>query len=163
MAVVAAVLAILPGCGHGGGGGGSSSPSPPPSSSAAVTPAVTATTGPLTVDTTFTGQGSAAYCQLSKSYADAAARLGPNPDAQLRQAYEDAARDMQAAVAVAPAEIKGDAQIVADGFGGLIAALQGVDYDFTRLPPDVVARFMDDDFRRASIRLTAYGKNICHQ
>lgn len=157
--MVTAVVTLLTGC--SGRGAGSASPSPSPS--AGLAPAATATTGPLTVDTTFTGLGSQAYCSMSKSYADAAARLGPHPDAELRQLYEDAARDIQSAAAVAPAEIKGDVQTVAAGFGALISALRNVDYDFTKLPADVVTTFMADDFRRASIRLTAYAKNVCHQ
>ena len=62
---------------------------------------------------------------------------------------------------MAPAEIKGDVQIVADGFNALVSALEPVNYDFTRLTPDLIARFMSADFTAASTRVAAYSRNVC--
>lgn len=158
--VAAAVAALtLVACGSGGGGGGDDAA---PESQ----PTTTVTTGPNTppqpVDTKFTGAGSAEYCKLAKSYADASSKLSPtNTTPDLRQLFQDAARDIKAAVAVAPAEIKNDVQIVADGFNALVDALQPVNYDFTRLTPDLIARFMSAEFTTASTRVAAYSRNVC--
>src|SRR5919202_1747538 len=58
------------------------------------------------------------YFHLSRSYFDQYGRLD-TPDG-VRQVYEAAARDIHAALAVAPAEIRGDVKIVADGVDQLV-------------------------------------------
>lgn len=118
--------------------------------------------GSQTVDTKFTGTGSTEYCRLARSYSDAQSKLNPtNVSPDLRQLFQDAARDIRLAVAVAPAEINNDVQVVADGFSALVAALAPVNYDFTRLTPDLIARFMSAEFTAASTRVAAYARNVC--
>lgn len=130
-------------------------------------PAATATTAraaaTATVDTTFTGRGSEEYCKLSSSYKQAADQLTPTSDAQVRQLVQDAARDMKAAVAVAPAEIKSDVQTVANSFDALVNGLVSVNFDYTRLPPELIASFMSEELRRASTRVAAYARDVCGQ
>jgi hypothetical protein len=127
---------------------------------AATTAAPVATT---TVDTTFTGRGSEEYCKLSSSYKRAADQLSPTNDAQVRQFMQDAARDIKAAVAVAPSEIKADVEKVATSFDALVNGLVSVNFDYTRLPPELIATFMSEDLRRASTRVTAYARDVCGQ
>jgi hypothetical protein len=113
------------------------------------------------VDTTFTGKGSAQYCQLAKTYAQATAKIGPGATADLRQLFDSAATDIKAAVAVAPAEIKPDVQTVAAGFSDLVTALDNANYNFTALPSTLIARYMAADFVAASTRVAAYARQVC--
>ena len=117
--------------------------------------------GTQPVDTKFTGAGSADYCKLARTYQDASSKLGAGASPDLRQLFQDAARDIKAAVDVAPAEIKKDVQTVADGFTALVGALATVNYDFTKLPPDLIVRFQSQDFMNASTRVGAYSKTVC--
>jgi uncharacterized ferritin-like protein (DUF455 family) len=114
------------------------------------------------VDTNFSGAGSAEYCRLARTYQDAQNKLNPtNTSPDLRQVFQDAARDIKLAVGVAPEEIKNDVQIVSDGFNALIAALAPVNYDFTKLPPDLIVRFQSAEFSAASQRVAAYARTVC--
>ena len=157
--VAAGIVALtLVACSSSDDGGSAKAPN----AAASTTLATTANTPPQPVDTKFTGSGSGEYCKLARTYADAQSKLNPgNTTPDLRQLFRDAARDIKSAVAVAPAEIKGDVQIVADGFNALVAALEPVNYDFTRLTPDLIARFMSADFTTASTRVAAYSRNVC--
>jgi len=165
--VAAGVVALLlagagAGCSSGGssGGGGAASGAADQGPTTTVASAGSAATQP--VDTTFTGKGSGEYCKLAKTYADAQSKLGPtNTTPDLRQLFQDAARDIKAAVAVAPAEIKNDVQVVADGFNALVTSLASVNYDFTRLTPDLIARFQSKEFMDASTRVAAYSRTVC--
>ena len=116
---------------------------------------------PTTVDTTFTGQGSADFCQKYRTYAEGFNRLGEGSTPALRALYANAAQAAKEAVDVAPDEIRADARVVADIFSSLVTALEGVNYDFTRLPQEFVAKFMSTELETASTRLEAYGRNVC--
>ncbi len=139
-----------------GGGGGTASPT----TATGIGPGASVP-GTQPVDTRFTGEGSAEYCRLARSYQEASSRLAPGATADLRQLFQNAARDIVQAVGVAPAEIKPDVTLVADGFSALVGALGEVDYDFTRLPPDLIVRFQSQDFVTASTRVGAYSRNVC--
>lgn len=117
----------------------------------------------IPVDTSFTGEGADEYCRLASDYAVASKQLmgqgGANPD--LKQLFRDAAESITQAVGLAPPEIQSDATIVARDFGALISGLENVDYDFTRVPPDVIARLQSAEYKMASTRIEAYSKNVC--
>ena len=117
--------------------------------------------GTQPVDTRFTGVGSADYCKLARKYQEAQSKVGQGATPDLRQLFQDAASDIQSAVAVAPAEIKADVTTVAQGFTALVTALNNANYDFTRLSPDIIVRFQSQEFMAASTRVAAYAKNIC--
>src|SRR5262245_52615988 len=152
--VAAGIVAItLAAC--GGKGGGSASSTTTGASVSSGTP------GTQPVDTKFTGQGSAEYCKLARTYQEASSKVGQGATPDLRQLFQDAARDIQAAVAVAPAEIKPDVTLVAQGFAALVTALNNANYDFTKLSPDLILRFQSQDFVAASTRVGAYAKNVC--
>lgn len=160
VALAALTLAVA-GCSGNGGGIKDAAKGDQPTSTAP-TAASGVGTPPQPVDTRFTGSGSAEYCKLARTYADAQSKLNPtNTTPDLRQLFQDAARDIKAAVAVAPAEINKDVQVVAEGFNALVTALASVNYDFTRLSADLIARFQSQDFMTASTRVGAYAKNVC--
>ena len=148
------VAVMLTACG-GGKSGGSASPT------TAGTGVSSGTPGTQPVDTRFSGEGSADYCKLARSYQEASSKVGQGASADLRQLFQDAARDIQAAVAVAPTEIKPDVTLVAQGFSALVTALNNANYDFTKLAPDLIVRFQSQEFMAASTRVGAYAKNVC--
>ncbi len=105
--------------------------------------------------------GASDYCRLARSYDDASNRLGQGNAPEVRQLFRDASRDVKLAVDVAPPEIRSDVRVVADGFGALVTALENVNYDFTKLPPDLIARFMSQEFVDASTNVGRYSRDVC--
>ena len=117
--------------------------------------------GSTTVDTTFSGAGSDAFCRQIRTYAEGSRRLGEAANASVRTVFSDAARAVNESIALAPAEIKRDIEIVAEAFTTLVRELETVNYDFTRLPPAVALRFMSPELQSASTRVEAYARNVC--
>jgi hypothetical protein len=134
------------------------------SSDTTAAPAAQATTTPgATVDTKFTGKGSAQFCALAKTYGDKSGQLVPslsNP-AQLRTIFKDLQVAVKQAVDVAPSEIKADVTLLANFYNDFAAALEKVNYDFTKVPPDISRKLQDPQFQQATTRLDAYTKQVC--
>lgn len=137
------------------------------SDTTATTKAATVTTAAggsgTTVDTKFTGKGSTQFCNLAKTYSDKSGQLVPsisNP-AQLRTLFKDLQVAVKEAVDVAPAEIKADVTLLASFYNDFANALDKVNYDFTKLPPDTAAKLQDPKFQAAATRLDAYSKQVC--
>jgi ABC-type glycerol-3-phosphate transport system substrate-binding protein len=139
-------------------GGGSSNDRADAPATTRLSDTQSAGTGPP--DTNFTGAGSGDYCRLARAYATSAQKFtAPTNAAELRQVFADASRDINAAAAVAPAEIKADVQVVAQGLSAIIAGMEAADYDLTRLattPPS-----LPPNFDAASVRLEAYARDVC--
>ena len=130
-------------------GGGKS-----PGTAVGRTPSSVATadaTGP-----TFTGQGSAEYCRLSRSFGDALDKLGqPGSPDELRAYYRQVADSVQQSVKVAPPEIKSDVQVIADTLTALVNALDKINFDTNRireLPASLINQVQQADasFSRAA-------------
>ena len=155
LAVVTAVASLLVLGGCSGGSKGSQAKGP---TTTGVPAGATAATGPP--DTSFTGAGSAEYCRLSRDYAASAKKFAvPTNAAELRQVFEEAAKDIKAVLAVAPPEIKADVQTVANGLASIMAVMAAANYDETRFadtPPS-----LPPNFDTASTRIDAYSRNVC--
>ena len=141
--------------------GGCSSSDPKPTS----TP-TTAAGGPSTtlppVATSFTGQGSAQFCALAKTYTDRSASLGANlTQAQLRTASQDARTAITQAAAAAPAEIKADAQAVSDAFAALFDELNRANFDPSKVSPAALAPLSSPQLSTATTRFEAYLHSVC--
>ncbi len=130
--------------------------------------ATTAPAGPATTaastSPTFTGQGSAEFCNLARTYTDRSATVG-NPSAmtpaQLRTLANEGRTAITQAANTAPPEIKPDVQLIATTFTALIAELEKVNYDFSRLTPATFAPLQAPEFARASQRFQAYNRDVC--
>ena len=82
----------------------------------------------------------------------------------MRAYYRDASTAMDQATRVAPADIKPDLEVVADGLRALVAGLEGIGYDFARvasLPPDLIARLMSRPFVESSTKVATYSRDKC--
>jgi hypothetical protein len=122
------------------------------------TTATTATTSPGA-----SGADSARFCELFRTYSDRLSGLNRSTStpAQVRQFAQDLGPAIQQAVAVAPAEIKADATLVAGAATDYLAALQRAGYDLNKVPPEAAAKFQAPDVAAAFGRLQAYGANVC--
>jgi len=125
----------------------------------------TTTGGPTTirpVDTSFTGQDSAEFCALAKTFRDRSnnVRPGSNP-ADLRGAAEDGRAAINDVLSAAPGEIKPDVEVVAGALGTVVTELEKVDFDTTKAPPSAFAPLQDPGFQAAAARFQAYVTQVC--
>ena len=132
----------------------------------AAAPTTTATAAPTTtmrpVDTSFTGQNSAQFCSLARTYTERSSSVGSNPSpAQLRTVAQEGQTAITQAVAAAPAEIKPDVEVLARTFGNLITELERVNYDANRLPPGTLQALQAPEFTQATTRFQAYSRSVC--
>ena len=150
-------LLVLAGCSGGDDDTATSAPS-----TTAPAAAGGPTTSLRTVDTNFTGQGSAEFCNLARTYTERSNQLGPNATpAQLRTVAREGQTAINQALNAAPAEIKNDVQIIATAFGGLLTDLEAANYEVTRVAPASFARLQAPEFATASQRFQAYVRNVC--
>lgn len=130
--------------------------------------ATTASGGPTTtappVAPNFTGQGSTEFCNLARTFSERSATVG-NPSssspAQLRTLANEGRTAITQAANAAPPEIKTDVQLIATTFTALIAELEKVNYDFSKLTPAVFTPLQTPEFARASQRFQAYNRDVC--
>ncbi len=157
LAACAVALLVLAGC----SGGGDDKAAPTTSA-----PAGTAATGPTTtvrpVNTSFTGQNSAEFCNLARTYNDRSTSVSPNATpAQLRTVAREGQAAITQAVNSAPAEIKPDVQVLANTFGALLTELEKVNYDIARLPPAALQSLQAPEFQQSTTRFQAYVRTVC--
>ena len=114
------------------------------------------------VDTSFTGQNSAQFCTLAKTYNDRFSSVGANPTpAQLRTVAREGQTAINQAVNAAPAEIKRDVEVISNTFGGLITELEKVNYEAARMPPAAFSSLSSPEFTASTTRFQAYIRTVC--
>lgn len=151
----AALLVALTGCSSG-----SKSPKSSPTTASPTASGPTTTLRP--VDTSFTGQGSAAFCNLAKTYSDQSKTLSTaTTPTQLRTTLRDGRAAIDQAVSAAPAEIKSDVAVLAAAFGDVVDAFDKAGYDPNKVPATALAKLQAPEFQTATIRLQAYLRTIC--
>ena len=123
-------------------------------------PAVTSTT--RTVDTRFTGEGSAEFCQFIAAFAasqqDVSATASP---VSLEAAFRDSLNAIDQAVGVAPAEIKPDVVKIYDTFKAVQTAAADVGYQVTKMSAASLGTLQDEQFLDSVTRMQAYLTNVC--
>ena len=127
-------------------------------------PATGPTTTVLSTNTSFTGQNSAEFCNLARTYAERSANLGnlsQATPAQLRTMANEGRTAITQAANAAPPEIKADVQLIATTFSGLLVELERVNYDGTKVAPAAFAPLQSPEFGRASQRFQAYSRDVC--
>lgn len=144
---VAGLALVMVGCSTGG-------------RAAAPAAAPTVVTGPATA-----AGGATDYCDLARSYAKAFERFGqPATADDHRSYYRNALAAARRAPAVAPAELRADVVVVADGLQALVAGLEGIDYDFARvsyLPAQVITKLMSGPFVESSRKVADHARQSC--
>ena len=153
LAACGLALLVLTGC-----SGGDDDDAAPSTTAAAAGP----TTTIRPVDTSFTGQNSAQFCSLARTYTERFSSVGSNPSpAQLRTVAQEGQRAITEAVNTAPAEIKPDVEVLARTFGNLITELERVNYDAPRLPAGALQALQAPEFTQATTRFQAYTRTVC--
>jgi hypothetical protein len=155
----ALTLAVLAGCSSSGDGKKQASPS-------TSVPGSTVAGGPTTtgrpVDTSFTGKDSAQFCALAKTYTDRSTKVDPaSTPAQLRSVTQEGRTAIDQAAAAAPAEIKPDVQVLANGFGTLFTELEKVNFDASKVSAAAFSPLGTPEFQASTVRFQAYIKNVC--
>ncbi|HVL06719.1 MAG TPA: hypothetical protein VM388_12075 [Acidimicrobiales bacterium] len=154
-AIAALTLVVLAGCSGGGD-----------DDDAAPTTAAAGAGGPTTtvrpVDTSFSGQNSAQFCALARTYSERANAFGSNPTpAQLRTATREGQTAITQAVNAAPAEIKPDVEVLARAFTAILAELEKVNFEPARMPPAALQPLQTPEFQQSTTRFQAYGRSVC--
>ncbi len=157
LAACGVALLVLGGC-----SGGDDDEAAPTTSA----PAGAAAGGPAStvrpVDTSFTGQNSAQFCALARTYNERFTKVGSNPTpAELRTVAREGQRAISEAVSAAPAEIKKDVEVLAATFTGLLGELEKVNYDAARLSPSAFAQLSATEFQTSTTRFQAYIRSVC--
>lgn len=154
-AAAVCALLVLTGC---SGGGDDDQAAPTTTAPAAGGP----TTTVRPVDTSFTGQNSAQFCALARTYNERFSSVGANPTpAQLRTVTREGQTAISQAVNAAPAEIKPDVEVLARTFTGLLTELERVNFEVARLPPAALQSLQAPEFAQSTTRFQAYTRSVC--
>ena len=154
LAVCGVALVLMAGCSGDDDDSASDTTSPP----AAAGPTTTA----LPTNTSFTGQNSAQFCNLARTYNERFSKVSANPTpAELRTVTREGQTAITQAVNAAPAEIKPDVQVIATAFNGLLAEMEKVNFDVTRLPPTAFTPLSSPEFTQATTRFNSYVRTVC--
>lgn len=156
IAACGVAMIVLGGCSGGDKKDSAANTTAPPAS------ATGPTTTALTTNTSFTGQGSAQFCNLAKTYNERFGKVSSTPTAaELRTLTREGQTAITQAVAAAPAEIKKDVEVIATAFNGLTSELEKVNYEATKLPPSALNSLSGPEFTQATTRFNAYVRNVC--
>ncbi len=150
-------LVLLTGCSSGGG---------KDTASSTPTTAAPAATGPSTtvrpVDTSFTGQNSAQFCTLAKTYNERFSNVNAaSSPAQLRTAAQEGRTAINQAASAAPAEIKPDVQVIATAFTALFTELEKANFDVSKMSPAALSSLQAPEFQASTTRFQAYLRTVC--
>ena len=155
LAACGVALLVLAGC----SGGDDDDDAAAPTTAA---PASGPTTTVRPVDTSFTGQNSAQFCALARTYIERFRGVNPNATpAELRTITREGQAAITQAVSSAPAEIKPDVEVLARTFGGLITELERVNFEAARLPPAALQSLSAPEFQQSTTRFQAYIRSVC--
>ena len=155
LAASAIALLVLTGC-----SGGDDDEAAPTTTSAQAATGPTTTVRP--VDTSFTGQNSAEFCTLARTYSERFTSVGSNPTpAQLRIVAREGQTAITQAVNAAPTEIKPDVEVLARTFTGLLTELERVNFEVARLPPAALQSLQAPEFAQSTTRFQAYARSVC--
>lgn len=150
------VMVVLAAC-NGNGDGDTAAPA---TTATTTEPRPSTTLRP--VDTSFTGQNNSQFCATAKTYNDASssANRATTPD-QLRAEVVASRSAIDQVATTAPAEIKGDAQALANAFGVLFTELEKVNFDPTRVSLAAFTPLQTPEFAQSTLRFQAYMRTVC--
>ncbi len=143
-------------------GGCSDSDDGDDNAAATSTTAPAATTSTRTVDTRFTGEGSAEFCEFITAFTDSQQGVSASaaPEA-LEAAFAKSLDSIDQAVEVAPPEIKPDVMRISDTFKTVQAAAAAVDFNVTNMSAADLGALQNEQFLDSVTRLQAYLTNVC--
>ena len=118
------------------------------------------TTVPATTTTTLPG---GEFCEIARSYYEKVLSLGSSlgDPQRLRDLLRETGPVIDRVEATAPPEIASDVRLAAATSRQLLAELEAVDFDYSRLPPGTVQRIQTPESQAAAIRLQTYTRDVC--
>lgn len=120
------------------------------------------TTTALPVNTSFTGQDSAKFCALAKTYNEGFTKVGANPTpAELRVVAREGQTAISNAISAAPAEIKKDVEVLASAFTALLNELEKVNFEVAKVAPAAFSQLQSPEFQQSTTRFQAYSRTVC--
>lgn len=154
LAACSLALVVMAGC----SGGDDDDAASPTTVAAAPGP----TTTVLSTNTSFTGANSAQFCGLARTYNERFSKVSATPTpAELRAVTREGQTAITQAVNAAPAEIKKDVEVISAAFNGLLAELEKVNFDVTKLPPTAFGTLSTPEFTQATTRFNSYVRTVC--
>ncbi len=114
------------------------------------------------VDTRFTGEGSGEFCQFITTFTEGSQSLSPNATpAELEAEFREALGAIDQAVSVAPAEIKGDVEVIADTFERVVTAVSTAGFQLDQVDASTLQELQSENFLDGVARLQAYLTSVC--
>lgn len=123
-------------------------------------PATTSITS-RTVDTIFTGEGSAEFCQFLTTFTTASVVPANATPAQLQANVEEGLQAIAEAETRAPEEIAGDVTTIGSAFRSVADAMSAAGYDPAAIDPGAVTVLQSDEFLDGFARLESYVSQFC--
>ena len=120
----------------------------------------TTTTIPTTTSTTLPG---GEFCEVIRSFTQKLLGVGPvlgDPE-RLATLLRETGPVIDQVEATAPADIAPDVRLLAATSRQLLAELEAVDFEYTRLQPGTVERIQTPESQAAAIRLQGYIRDVC--
>lgn len=113
------------------------------------------------VDASFTGQ-TAPFCALAKTYSERSGGVNraTTPD-ELRVGVQESRIAIDQVAGTAPAEIKGDAQTLANAFTKLFIELEKANFDPARVSLAAFAPLQEPEFAQSTVRFQTYLRTVC--
>lgn len=112
---------------------------------------------------TVTAGGGGPFCDLARSYSDRTKQFisSLGDPAKVKELVAESGSLIARAQSLAPDEIKADVQRLANSSTQLLAELDKVGYDFTKVPADAVARIQTPEVAASATNLAAYNRRVC--
>jgi hypothetical protein len=115
-----------------------------------------------TVDTNFTGEGSAQFCQYLKTFASGLQGVGQSASAaEVNANLRQTQAALEEAVAQAPPDVKDNMATLADTVGTVVTAVINAGGDPNKIDVAALSALQSESFSDAVSRLTAYLTTKC--
>jgi hypothetical protein len=113
--------------------------------------------------TTVVATGGGEFCDDLASYMNETAMddVDVTDPASYKKAIEESTKRGKALLSEAPSELDDSVEVILDAQDRLIAALEKVDYDFTKLPTDALGAMSTPEVEAAGKKLDAYVTDTC--
>lgn len=101
------------------------------------------------------------FCTLARTYVESMNRTAPEDAQGFGKGLREARSIILEMQEVAPPEIVDDVLRVTGVLTVVVPALEAVDFDLRRVPPEVLRLLQDPEFQTSATRLQAYTEDAC--
>ena len=101
------------------------------------------------------------FCTLARAYVESMSRTAPEDAQGFGEGLREARSIILEMQEVAPPEIVDDLLRLTGVLSVVVPALEAVDFDLARVPPDVLRLLQDPEFQASATRLQAYTEDAC--